>query len=162
MPWNSDCASYGVGWVGSYGDGCGDGFPYDDNSELAVAVVLAAVFCAGACKCVHAAPGLLLCLISLDRLAYGEGTLQTARGGNTAAKRALYVALNSREVTVPILTGMLCCLMGRGVTTAIYATAAVGVGAAVTILPEVAFTVFDAAGVDIGAIYAWAAYKDQR
>lgn len=162
MPCNLDCVSYGTGWVGSYGDGCGDGAPCDDNSELAVAIVLVVIFCAGACKCVYAAPGLLLCLISLDRLAYGEGTRTTARGGSTAAKRALYVALNSREVTVPILTAMLCCLIGRNITTAIYAAAAVGIGATVTVLPEVAFNVFDAAGVGIGAMYAWAACKDQR
>lgn len=147
FPFNSDCATYGTGPFGTVLDGCGD---VEEGLVLAVLTVL---FVVATCIRPHAFAAALLCCTSTFHLFFGEGSFKTSMRADTLPHVARLVAVNTREVTIPVVTSCLCFFANGGLAGKMYSLLAWALAPTVSYLPMGYFAVFDGVGVVLGGAF---------
>lgn len=154
LPLYTDCDSYGTGPLGTVFDGCGDA------AEGAALASLTVAFAAASYQKPEAIAAAFLVCTSTFHLVFGEGTIKGSLNEGISVHSVLLVAVNTREVTVPVVTACACRTFG-GIGL-LYSTMAVALAATVSWVPAIYYAGFDAAGVVIGTVLFFKTQKEKE
>lgn len=147
FPLNTECANYGTGPIGTVYDGCGD------TIEFVGLAVLTAFAVAATCIRPYGFAAVVLICTSTFHLVWGEGDIAGSKHAETWQHFVILVALNTREVAVPVTTSVLCFFASGGRVSAAYALLSWALVPTISYLPVKYFAVFDGLGVMLGATF---------